>query len=71
MVSSANLTPLSPLQPESFVSDHRHLWLERGVQVREGTQPPLKFFPPLEQILMRVYGINPFERGTQGVSINE
>ena len=39
LVSSANLTPLSPLQPESLGSNQRYLRLERGVQERGGEAP--------------------------------
>jgi hypothetical protein len=44
--------------------------LERGVG-GEGASPPLLSFPPLEQILIRAYGIDLFMRGTKGASINE
>jgi len=39
LVAGANLTPVSPLQPESLIVHHRYLWLERGVQERGGFVP--------------------------------
>jgi hypothetical protein len=70
MVSSADLTPLSPLQPVTWEATiDTYGW--RGEYRREGAPPPLIFSPPLEQILIRAHEINQFEREIKGVSINE
>jgi hypothetical protein len=39
--------------------------------VREGAEPPLKFFPPLKQTEVLILNINQFERGIKGVSMKE
>jgi hypothetical protein len=42
-----------------------------GSSGERGFRPLSYSVPPLEQISIRVYGLNLFERGIQGVSINE
>jgi len=41
LVVCVNLTPVSPLQPETLRGNGKYLWLERGVKVR-GVDPTLK-----------------------------
>jgi hypothetical protein len=38
-IGGTNLTPLSPLQPDTLNGIERYLWLERGVQERGGFTP--------------------------------
>jgi hypothetical protein len=64
-------SPLGPLSSQSHWQATTDIYGWRGDFRREGTSPPLIFSPPLEQLLIRVYGINLFERGIQGVSIDE
>jgi hypothetical protein len=42
LIVGADLTLLSPLQPEALRSYHRYLWLERGVKERGGVAPSLR-----------------------------
>jgi hypothetical protein len=68
LVVGDSLTPLSPLQPETWRGHHRFFgW--RGELRREGAKPPLIFSPPLKQTDFALLNTNLFERGIKGVSI--
>jgi hypothetical protein len=64
-------SPLYPLSSRNHWQATTDIYGWRGEYSREGASPPLIFSPPLEQILLWGYGINLFERGTKGVSIDE
>jgi hypothetical protein len=62
LVVLIDLTPVSPLQPEASEA-FTGIYGCRGEFKREGAKPPLKFSPPLEQMIIRVIEIRLFERG--------
>jgi hypothetical protein len=68
LVVSANLTPVSPLQPEASEA-FTGIFGWRGESKREGASPPLRFSPPLGQMIIRIIEIRLFEKGIKGVSM--
>jgi hypothetical protein len=68
LVVDTNLTPLSPLQPDTS-REALEIFMAGEGSSGERAKPPLKFSPPLEQTIIREIGINLFERGIKGVSI--
>jgi hypothetical protein len=64
-------SPLYPLSSQRHWYETTEIYGWRGEFKREGAAPPLKFFPPLEQMKNRVLYIILFERGIKGVSIEK
>jgi hypothetical protein len=62
----AYLIPVSPLQSESLVSNHRYLWLERGVKDRGDFAPSHILFPSRTNINSSIYNKSVQEGDTGG-----